>query len=195
MARRTYRMDKRASAAAETRQRIVEACFGLHVEQGIAATTMAQIAERAGVGAGTVYHHFADYDAMVSACSAHAATLLPLPGPQALQGREGLTERLQGLVGAIFGFYGQARGLALVRADRAGFAAIDAFFAAEEENRLALARTALAPLGYDEPAANIAAAMLDLAVHDSLVRSGLSTQAAADAVAAVLAAGLPAMRQ
>lgn len=187
-------MDKRASAAAETRQRIVEACFGLHVEQGIAATSMTQIAERAGVGAGTVYHHFADYDAMVAACTAHAATLLPLPGAGALEGREGLAERLRALVDVVFGFYGRARGLALVRADRAGFPAIDGFFAAEEENRLALARAALAPLGYDERAAQTAAAMLDLAVHDALVRAGLSSTAAAEAVAAVLAAGLPAMR-
>lgn len=194
MARRSYRMDKRASAAAETRQRIVEACFGLHVEQGIAQTTMAQIAARAGVGAGTVYHHFADYDSMVAACTAHAATLLPLPGPDVLVGREGLGDRLQALAATIFGFYGQARGLALVRADRAGFAPIEAFFTAEEGNRLALAQAALAPLGYDEHAARIAAAMLDLAVHDNLVGAGLSTPAAAEAVAAVLAAGLPAAR-
>lgn len=194
MARRSYRMDKRAAAAAETRQRIVEACFHLHGRQGIAATTMAQIAEQAGVGAGTVYHHFPTYDAMVAACGAHAAGLLTLPGPDVLDGCEGLQARLEALARAVFGLFGSARGLALIRADRESFAPVDGFFTAEEANRTALARAALEPLGFDDRAVRLAAAMLDLAVHDGLVRAGFTTEQAAEAVAGILAAGLPAAR-
>ena len=49
MARRIYTQSKRGDAAETTRRRIVEATFDLHAEQGIAATTMKQIAARAGV--------------------------------------------------------------------------------------------------------------------------------------------------
>ena len=59
---RKYTLGRRGEAAEETRRRIVEATFALHAEQGVAATTMTQIAERAGVSVGTVYHHFATYD-------------------------------------------------------------------------------------------------------------------------------------
>ena len=48
--RRPYRLKQRAETADETRRRLVQATFALHSEQGIAATTMKQIADRAGVG-------------------------------------------------------------------------------------------------------------------------------------------------
>ena len=48
MAPRKYEQTTRAQAAEETRQRIVAATFALHDEQGIEATTMKQIAAKAG---------------------------------------------------------------------------------------------------------------------------------------------------
>jgi len=190
VARRPYRMDKRAAAAAETRQRIVEACFGLHVERGISATTMAEIAGRAGVGAGTLYHHFPTYEDMVATCTAHAATLLPLPGPETIEACADPAGRLEALVAAVFGFYGRAKGLALVRADRGRFAPVAAFFDAEEANRLSLVRLALTPAGANERTVRFVAALLDVGVFDRLRAAGFSTEAAADAVAATLAAGV-----
>ena len=47
-------MSRRASAAAQTRRRIIDATRELHTEQGIAATSWDDIAARAGVGVGTV---------------------------------------------------------------------------------------------------------------------------------------------
>jgi AcrR family transcriptional regulator len=41
--------------------------FGL-TEQGIADTTVNQIARRADVSVGTVYHHFSSYDDVIRAC-------------------------------------------------------------------------------------------------------------------------------
>jgi AcrR family transcriptional regulator len=64
-------MRKRAEQVEETRQRIVEAAVHLHGTVGPAATTIAGIAERAGVTRLTVYRHFADEDALFAACSAH----------------------------------------------------------------------------------------------------------------------------
>src|SRR5919204_2649317 len=53
MSPRKYDMSRRASAAEQTRRRIIEAARELHVEQGISATSWDAIAARAGVGVGT----------------------------------------------------------------------------------------------------------------------------------------------
>ena len=70
MAGRAYRMRKRAEGLDATRERIVEATAALHREQGVAATSYVQIAERAGVGAATVYRHFPTLGSLVEACGA-----------------------------------------------------------------------------------------------------------------------------
>jgi AcrR family transcriptional regulator len=53
--RRTYRSPKRAARAARTRHDILEAARTLFTGRGYAATTMAQVADRAGVAIDTVY--------------------------------------------------------------------------------------------------------------------------------------------
>jgi AcrR family transcriptional regulator len=53
--KRQYRSSARAEAAAETAERIREAARQLFVAQGYTATTLKQVAERAGVGERTVY--------------------------------------------------------------------------------------------------------------------------------------------
>ncbi len=58
---RAYRQERRRYTAADTRRRLVEATVALHNEQGIAATSRKQIAERAGVSIGAAYHHFPTY--------------------------------------------------------------------------------------------------------------------------------------
>ena len=78
---RKYNLGRRGEAAEETRRRIVDATFALHSEQGVAATTMKDIAERADVSVGTVYHHFPTYDDAIQACGEHAIAFAPPPGP------------------------------------------------------------------------------------------------------------------
>ena len=53
-------MRKRAEQVDQTHQRIVEAAVHLHGTVGPAATTIAGIAEQAGVTRLTVYRHFPD---------------------------------------------------------------------------------------------------------------------------------------
>ena len=53
--RRAYRSPKRAARAARTRHDILDAARVLFTDQGYAATTMAQVADRAGVAIDTVY--------------------------------------------------------------------------------------------------------------------------------------------
>ncbi len=76
---RNYRMSARAQSRDETRARIVEAAIELHQTCGPAATTVSEIAERAGVGRVTVYRHFPDDDALAAACSGLYFERHPLP--------------------------------------------------------------------------------------------------------------------
>ena len=76
-------MGRRAEQVDQTRQRIVEAAVELHGSVGPAATTIAAIAETAGVTRLTVYRHFPDEDALFGACSAHWISRQQLPDPGA----------------------------------------------------------------------------------------------------------------
>ena len=79
MSPRRYVMENRARTAEDTRRRIVEATYALHQERAIGDTTMKDIAERADVGLGTVYHHFPTYNDAVRACGAHTLTISAPP--------------------------------------------------------------------------------------------------------------------
>ena len=190
MARRKYRMDKRAGAAEETRRRIVEACFELHCRKGIADTTMTEIAGQAGVSVGTVYHHFPRYEDAISACGALAAAKVPPPGPAVFDGLETLDTRLEALAAAVFGYFERLEVFDLIRADRHRYEVVQGFAEQEAANRLSLARSALAPFGLDERDSHLTAALLDVSVHDELRRAGFATAEAARDVAATLYARL-----
>lgn len=190
MAPRRYEMGKRARAAAETRQRIVEAAFALHAEQGIAETTMKQIAERADVGLGTVYHHFPTYDDAVRACGAHTFETSPPPDASVLAGVADVSERVRRLVRALFDFYERCPGLAKARADRHRIKALDEAMGAWDRRLGELVAAALRPLGRAARRDAVAAALLDDEVYRRLMARGLGAHAAADEVAAVLVAWL-----
>src|SRR5579871_1607752 len=105
MANRVYRQGRRAEAAEETRRRIVEATHALHSGRGVAATTVAEIAERAGVSVGSVYHHFPTYDDAIVACGAYSLQRSPLPDDTIFTGASSRSERIERLASAIFTFY------------------------------------------------------------------------------------------
>ena len=68
---RKYELKARAESQRETRERITEAAAELHEEIGVARTTVAEIARRAGVQRLTVYNHFPELSDLLPACSAH----------------------------------------------------------------------------------------------------------------------------
>ncbi len=78
---RRYELRRRAERQAETRRRIVEATVALHEARGPARTTVSDIAERAGVERATVYRHFPDERALLTACTGHYAAQHPRPDP------------------------------------------------------------------------------------------------------------------
>jgi len=67
MAPRAYRSQVRARAALETRATILRAAEALFVEQGYARTSVAAIAERAGVALNTVYVSIGGKPALIDA--------------------------------------------------------------------------------------------------------------------------------
>ncbi len=192
MAHRTYRPGRRAEAAEETRRRIVDATYALHAEQGVAATTMTHIAERAGVSIGSVYHHFPTYEDAIGACSRHSEEAVPLPTEAIFAGLSSTEKRIRRLADAIFGYYERLPGFERVRRDRDKYPPLDAFFAKEERRRVDLAGKALRARGAGDLRPAMIAALLDIAVYHGLARAGLSTGAAAERIADVINAWLSA---
>src|SRR5688572_21755907 len=116
--KRTYNLGRRAETAAETRQRLVEATAALHAERAVSATSLRDIAERAGVSVGTAYHHFPSYLDAVRACGAHVMAASPLPTEDIFDGIEGLDARVLVFVRELCGWYGRNPWLEHVRAER-----------------------------------------------------------------------------
>jgi AcrR family transcriptional regulator len=178
---RKYELRRRARQVEETRRRIVEATAALHEEVGPARTTVAVIAERAGVSRPTVYNQFPDDGSLFAACGALFAERSPLP---ALQGLE-LEEALR----ALYRYYQEnERMLAQVERDAPSLPAlagvlelmgrpIDA--AVEEQDERAGARspaaTALLGLAFGFP------------TWQALARAGLDDAEAARLMARVVA--------
>ncbi|MDT9594512.1 TetR/AcrR family transcriptional regulator [Nocardioides zeae] len=63
--------DSLSSHREQIRERVFAAFVDLVAERSFDAITMAQLAERAGVGRTTIYHHFRDKDAVVVAFATH----------------------------------------------------------------------------------------------------------------------------
>jgi len=77
--KRPYLQNERAATQARTRQKIVDATMQLHQDKGLLATTVSDIAKRAGVGKVTVYRHFPSDTELVEACSGQYFHLNPFP--------------------------------------------------------------------------------------------------------------------
>ena len=173
MAPRRYQMDRRAEAAAETRQKIVAASLALHTEKGVAATTFRDISTRADVGIGTVYHHFPTYDDVIAACGNHAMTLARPPQPVLFDGVNGIEARIHVLVREQLAFYDRMPNFALIRSERHQFAALDRGMKHEEENRLAMIAEALRGSRAAARARATLFALLDIQVYETLGSAGL----------------------
>ena len=187
--RRSYRLKQRAESAEETRRRLVQATFALHSEQGIAATTMKQIAERAGVGIGTVYHHFPTLDDTIKACGRMVMATYPPPSEAIFAGVPTMKERLTLLARALFA-WGDQVAFDVVRMDRDRVAFVRKFMDEEQAHRIELSRAALAPFAIDRDLIRIAAALLDVGIYRALQGMGLTLDQAAETTAELIHARL-----
>lgn len=189
MKRRPYRLKQRAESAEETRRRLVQATFELHSEQGIAATTMKQIAERAGVGIGTVYHHFPTLDDTINACGQMVMATWPPPSEAIFAGVPAMMERVRLLARALF-TWGDQVAFGVIRMDRDRMAVVRKLIDDELAHRVELTRAALAPFAIDRDLVRISAALLDVGVWRALQQTGLSLDQAAETIAGIIQARL-----
>ncbi len=101
---RPYKKKKRARSEEETRQRIIEAAVATHEAKG-AASSISEIARLAGVGRVTLYRHFPDEIALLSACTSHYLALHPLPDLETWQATADPHERLVRGLSDTFAFH------------------------------------------------------------------------------------------
>lgn len=179
---RRYSMRGRADTSAETRRRIVRATYELHAERGIAATSVRDIAERADVSPGTVYHHFPDYNDVIVACGEFTFETTRPPTLEIFAGAATPGGRLRVLVDELFAFYRRFPAYEKVRLERDAFDPVEQAIAQDEANRRALIRAALAPKRIGSRAMAVAFALVDISVYHRLVRSGVSHAAAVDEI-------------
>jgi AcrR family transcriptional regulator len=103
--RRRYEQRARAEQQDLTRQRIAAATAELHATIGPARTTIAAIAQRAGVQRGTVYRHFPDEHALFTACAGHFRATSPPPDPSAWVAVADPDERLVAALDPIYAWF------------------------------------------------------------------------------------------
>jgi AcrR family transcriptional regulator len=176
---RSYRLGKRAESRDQTRDRIMRATMELHDLQGVATTTFADIASRAGVGNATVSRHFPSLHDLVVACGGHVwAEMQPPVPPQAAAMFEGIAStdaRLVRLVEELDAFYTRGE-LRLRKAghDRERLPELEGFLSAVEAGVEALVREALRLKELPEDTIRVAIAQASFPVWSAFQKTGLS---------------------
>jgi AcrR family transcriptional regulator len=186
--KRRYQLKARAEAQEATRARIAAAAAGLHRDVGVARTTVADIARRAGVQRLTVYNHFPDLAALLPACAAHWMAEHPPPALQDALARAEPAERLRSALTAIYGWYRATAPMQRrVFGERASVPELDAWMARSADRTLAGIAAELAA-GFDRPQARpLIALALDFWTWERLDREGLGDAAAAGLMAGAVA--------
>jgi len=188
---RSYSLGKRADAVAATRRRIVDAALELYQEQGVAATTMQEVARRADVAPGTVANHFGSADAIAAEAGQRLLTDLRLPPTAIFDGVDGVAERIRILARELAGFYRRSEPWIMIwQREPGGLAAwsgVEQRFYREFD---LLVRAAIGSLAADPETVAVTAAVLIPPVVGAIQATGRTGEAAADLVASVLVAWL-----
>lgn len=191
---RKYELKARAESQRETRDRIARVTADLHEERGVAQTTVAEIARRAGVTRLTVYNHFADLSELLPACAAHYEQLHPTPDFGSVLARGDAGERVRGVLGLVYRWYRETEPMyGKLFSDRASVPELDRFLEQNVDRMLdGLGADLTAGFGVragrraDRLRALIRLA-LDFWTWRRLTREGLEDEAAADLMTAAVA--------
>lgn len=104
MTPRAYNLGRRASSAAATRRRILDATLALLQDVGVERTTLTAVARRADVARGTIVHHFGSWGGLLEAVLDDILEMLEVPDERILDGVEGREERIRAFVRAMVAF-------------------------------------------------------------------------------------------
>jgi AcrR family transcriptional regulator len=190
---RKYELKARAESQRETRDRIARATAELHEEKGVAHTTVAEIARRAGVTRLTVYNHFADLSELLPACAAHYGRLHPMPDLGGVLAQAEPGERVRGALAQLYAWYRETEPMySKLFSDRTSVPELDRFL---EENidrmQAELTDDLASAFGGRGRRAERTRALIRLALDfwtwRRLSREGLEDEAAADLMAAAIA--------
>ena len=184
--KRKYELKARAESQQRTRERIAAAAAGLHEEVGVAKTTVADIARRAGVQRLTVYNHFPDLEELLPACSAHWLSQHPQPDLGAAFSLEDPRARVRQALVQLYGWYRENEAMQLhVQGERATVPELEGWMARTADVGLGQLASGLAA-GFgargkraERLRAHLALA-LDFWTWHRLSREGLDDEAAAD---------------
>jgi AcrR family transcriptional regulator len=184
-------MTKRAKAFEETRSQIVWATMQLHAEKGVAETSQADVAARAGVSPATVYRHFPTMGSLVRACGGVTWEAVSPPRPDDAErlfaGLETTRRRLRRFVDEVAAFYTRAQlPLESARNERGRVPDLDAELRIVEAGLESLARAALALNGAEEAEVQLTLALTDFGVWKSLQDHGVSEERAVEIMASLL---------
>jgi AcrR family transcriptional regulator len=191
---RKYELKARAESQRETRDRIARAAAELHEEKGVAHTTVAEIARRAGVTRLTVYNHFADLSELLPACAAHYEALHPPPDFDGAFAPDEPRERVRAALARLYGWYREIEPMfGKLFSDRASVPELDQLMEQGIDRLQAeLADGLTAAFAARGRRAERTGALIRLAVDfwtwRRLTREGLDDEAAADLMAAAIAA-------
>jgi AcrR family transcriptional regulator len=175
--KRKYELKARAESQEATRARIAAAAASLHEEVGIAKTTVADIARRAGVQRLTVYNHFPDLAALLPACTAHWMAERPMPDLEPALGIDDPVDRLRAALTLLYGWYrNNAPMMRAVFGERASVPELDAWMTASTDPVVAELAARLSE-GLDRP---LVALALDFWTWQRLDREGLDDESAAE---------------
>ena len=185
--RRKYELKARAESQEATRARIAAAAAGLHEENGIARTTVADIARRAGVQRLTVYNHFPDLGVLLPACTAHYLSAHPRPDLAPALALEDPAARLEAALTALYGWFREAAPMQRrVHGERATVPELDAWLARSHDVMIAELVAGLSD-GFERPDAQALVALaLDFWTWQRLDRQGLDDAAAAELMTGVV---------
>jgi AcrR family transcriptional regulator len=190
---RQYVLKARAESQRKTRDRIARAAAELHEEQGVARTTVAEIARRAGVTRLTVYNHFADLSELLPACAAHYDSLHPFPDLGGVLAQADPAERVRGTLARLYGWYRETEPMySTLFSDRVSVPELDRLM---EQNidriQAELADDLAAAFGVRGRRAEWRGALIRLALDfwtwRRLSHEGFDDEAAADLMAAAIA--------
>ena len=159
--------------------------MAVHDEQGISATSVRDIAKRAGVAPSTVLHHFPQMDELIRACGELSEHLLPMPSEAILAGTSGAFERISRMAQAMFEWWeGMGPGFDHLRIDRRRIPEVEAWMVDVARRHRAFAAAALGAV--DDRRVALLVALTSADAWWALAAAAADPAAAAVEVATVL---------